>query len=491
MKILSAPQIKEWDQFTIAHESITSLGLMERAAHACVHWISGRYHKNKLYIFCGPGNNGGDGLAIARILHGRMYEMEVYILKTEKHSFDFDANLQQLPPQVTILSSANDFPAMDNNAVVIDALFGTGLHKPLEGIAEELADYLNQSDADVLSIDMPSGMFADKSSAGNSIVKATHTLTFQCAKLAFMMAENLPYTGTVHVLDIGLLPAYYADADTDSYSIDEIFIKTIYRRRPAWGHKYNFGHALLFAGSRTMMGAALLCAKACLRSGAGLCTLHVAAEQMPVLHTAIPEIIASDENDFSVLSHKKNTIAFGPGLEINVSNKQLLQNILQQWPGALLIDASGLSLLKSLLPLLKQRATGLTVLTPHSGEFEQLFGQCANDFERMKSALQQAVLYQCYIVLKGPHSYIACPNGEGYFNTSGNSGMATAGSGDALSGIITGLLAQQYSMKNACILGVYLHGLAGDIAAEKISKEALMASDIIDSLGAAFKQIEK
>ncbi|MFT3980559.1 MAG: NAD(P)H-hydrate dehydratase [Ferruginibacter sp.] len=491
MKIFSAPQIKEWDHFTISNEPVTSLGLMERAANACCGWIAAHYPSRPLYIFCGPGNNGGDGLAIARLLHTRQFRVKAYILAAEKHSADFDANLGQLPLQPVAINSAGDFPEWEEEAVLIDALFGTGLHTSLSGLSAALVTYINNGNAPVVSIDLPSGMFTDASSKGNRVIQATHTLSFQCYKQAFMMTENLAFTGQVHLLDIHLLPQYYQVTDTDRYSIDKVLIKNIYRPRSVAGHKYNFGHALIFAGSKTMMGAALLCSKACMRAGAGLATLHIAAEQMPVLHTAVPEIIASPENDFSVLEHKKNAIALGPGLEVNEDNLRLLNHILEEWKGNLVIDASGLALLTHSLSILKKRAAGTSILTPHTGEFEKLFGACSNDFERTELALQQAASLQCYIVLKAPHTLIACPDGTAYFNTTGNSGMATAGSGDVLTGIIAGLLAQQYDAREACILGVYLHGLAGDKAAAALSKEAMMAGDIIEHVGAAFLSISR
>ncbi|HRD58778.1 MAG TPA: NAD(P)H-hydrate dehydratase [Ferruginibacter sp.] len=489
MKIFSAPQINEWDQFTIASEPITSLGLMERAANACVAWLLHHYPSKDFYIFCGPGNNGGDGLAIARQLHHHNLMVSVFVIPSAKHSFDFDANLQQLPLAVSHINSANDFPEIKNNAIIIDALFGTGLNKPLTGVVAELVTYINYAEAPIISIDMPSGMFADLTSCNNTVVKALHTLSFQCNKLAFMMTENLPFTGKVQLLDIGLQQSYYHSTETDLFTIDAPLIKEIYKPRKNWVHKYNVGHALIYAGSKTMMGAALLCSKACLRAGAGLVSLHVAEAQMQVLHSAIPEVIATDENNFRVASQKKNCIVFGPGLYVNESNHSLLKTILLEWVGNLLIDASGLEMLKDHLTLLKKRPALQTVLTPHAGEFDKLFGKCNNDFDRFVLAIQKAKEYGVIIVLKGPHTLVACPDGKAFFNTSGNSGMATAGTGDVLAGIIAGLMAQHYQAKEACILGVYLHGLAGDKAAAHFSKEAMIASDIIENLGVAFSTI--
>jgi ADP-dependent NAD(P)H-hydrate dehydratase / NAD(P)H-hydrate epimerase len=363
------------------------------------------------------------------------------------------------------------------------------LNKPLEGIAQLLVQYINQNEATVISIDTPSGLFADISSNGNTIIKATHTLSFQCNKLAFMFTENGEYTGDVSILDIGLNNQYYDDTDTDIYTIDKTFIKSIFKPRKDFTHKYSYGHALLYAGSKSMMGAAILCAESCLRSGAGLVTLHMQEEQMHIIQTALPEAISSAENNVEVLWKKKSAIGIGPGLEINENNAALLKEILMKWEAHLVIDAAALTLLQPFIDLLGKRKIHPAILTPHTGEFEKLFGKCDNDFDRMKLAIQKAALLNCYIILKGHHSLIACPNGNCYFNTTGNSGMATAGSGDVLTGIITGLLTQGYNAKEACLLGVYLHGFAGDLAAAALSKEAMIAGDITDQLGNTFKML--
>jgi len=304
------------------------------------------------------------------------------------------------------------------------------------------------------------------------------------------MAENEVYTGEISILDIHLHNNFYKNNQSVFAAIDQALIQAIYRPRKQSGHKYTYGHALLFAGSRNMMGAAVLCARACLRSGAGLVTVHTAQERMHILQTSIPEAIASAENDLAILSKKKSAIGIGPGLEINDANEKLLQKIITGWDGPLLLDASALQLLIPLLSLLAERKANPAILTPHAGEFEKLFGKTNNDFERTALALEKAATFNCYIILKGHHSLVACPDGSAWFNTTGNSGMATAGSGDVLTGLLTGLLAQGYSQKDACLLGVYLHGLAGDIAAGQLSEEAMIAGDITANFGEAFKLIK-
>ncbi|MEO6721198.1 MAG: NAD(P)H-hydrate dehydratase, partial [Ferruginibacter sp.] len=397
---------------------------------------------------------------------------------------------QQQPTSIKFLTDG-ELPAITKTDIVIDALFGTGLTRQLEGYPAQLVYHINRSNPTVVSIDIPSGLLADIHTPTENIIEAVHTLTFQTPKLAFMMTENGNYTGQVHVLDIGLHQDYYDATPTLFYTTGINETAALYKPRNQSAHKYNFGHALLYAGSKNMMGAAILCAKACLRSGAGLITVHTDPGTQPVMQTAFPEAITSTENDLHVLSKKKAAIGIGPGIESSTSNKELVARLCSEWSGPLVIDATALQLLAGNQPLLSQRTTHPTILTPHAGEFDALFGLSSNDFDRLTKAMTNAKDLNCFIVLKGPHTMIACPGGNVYFNTTGNAGMATAGSGDVLTGLLTGLLAQGYSEKDACILGVSLHGLAGNIAAEKRTQESMIASDIIESIGDGFKQIRE
>jgi hydroxyethylthiazole kinase-like uncharacterized protein yjeF len=494
MKIFSAAQIHDWDKYTIKKEPVTAVDLMERAATTCFKWIQKNLPATGHFIVCcGTGNNGGDGLVIARLLHQAKYKLTIYILDSTKRSDEFLINLNRLTslkPELHFIHTIKDLPVVSKNSVVIDALYGTGLDRPLKNIAARLVNHINQQNTTVVSIDLPSGLCADIFSGKEAIIKATHTLSFETNKLAFLLPESAVYTGQIHLMAIGLNKKYYAATPTLFETIDPQLISKIYQPRDAFAHKYNFGHALLYAGSKNMMGAAVLCTKACIRSGAGLATIHVAPDCEAIIHTTLPEAITSSVNDTGKSWLKKTAIAIGPGLEITAQNKHLLKKLLSAWEGPLVIDASALSILSSFTALLPLRKIHPAILTPHTGEFEKLFGKTTNSFERLQSVTEKAATLQCYIILKGHHTLIACPDGNHYFNTTGNAGMATAGSGDTLTGILCGLLAQGYTEKEACILGVYLHGLAGDIAAEKISQEAMIASDIIDCLGEAFKQIK-
>ncbi len=492
MKIFSASQIREWDAYTITNEPITSIDLMERAAAACFKWITHHFTSPEKYIvFCGTGNNGGDGIAIARMLLQANETVAVYILEGEKRSDDFSTNLQQLEllkPELTFIE-ITALPTIAPKAIIIDALFGTGLSRQLTDGASDLVNHINNSGNGIVSIDIPSGLYADSNSIGNCVIKAKYTLSFQLNKLAFLLAENSSFTGMIQILDIRLHPVFYEKTSCLFNSIEHADVKLIYKPRHQFSHKYNFGHALLYAGSKNMMGAAVLCAKACLRTGAGLVTVFTEEGNQPVIQVAFPEAISSTETNFKKISIKKSAIGIGPGLALTKNNRELLSKIMIGFSGPLVIDASALQMLAINIGLLIHRNLKPTILTPHTGEFEKLFGKTAGDFERMNLALQKAAQLNCYIVLKGHHTLIACPDGSAFFNTTGNAGMATAGSGDVLTGILTALLAQGYSQKEACILGVFLHGMAGDIAAIKWGQEALIAGDIINALGDAYRRI--
>ncbi len=493
MKIFSALQIRLWDQQTIKNEPITSVNLMERASMECfLSLISKFTYKQSYYIFCGTGNNGGDGLAITRLLFNSRKNVTVFILDSTNKSDDFNTNLQRiisLNIQPHYIHQENDFPMINEDAIIIDALFGTGLNRPLDGIAQKLVSHINELNKTVVSIDIPSGLFADSSSTGNTVIQSNYTLSFQTNKLAFLLPENEKFIGETEILDIGLDKQFYIETKTAFTTIDKELIDSIYKPRNQHTHKYDYGHALLFAGSQNMLGAGILTATACLRTGAGLVTIKTDADKQMAFQIAIPEAITSIENDFKIISNKKNVIGFGPGLEINSFNQQLLSEIITTRNSALVIDASGLQMLAECKDLLKNNKRADCILTPHAGEFEKLFGKSKNDFERLELAIQQSAKLNVTIVLKGHHTAIICPDGEVFFNLTGNAGMATAGSGDVFTGMITGLLAQGYNEKHAAILGVYLHGLSGDFAAQKLSEESMIASDIIQNIGKAFLAI--
>lgn len=497
MKIFSAAQVKAWDKYTIQHEPISSVDLMERASAACVEWLKKNIKlSQKLVLFCGPGNNGGDGLAIARMILLSGGTVDIYVLQSDHFSNDFTANLQRLRAlshPVNYLIQESDIPALENDAVIIDALFGSGLNRGLEGLAQTLVTNINKSQTTVVSVDMPSGLFADKTSKNNTVIEADYTLTFQTLKLAFLLPENSDYAGEVTVLDIGLHPQYYRDTDSGFEVISSEFIHSIYRPRKKFSHKGSFGTCALIAGSYGMMGAAVLSAQACMRSGAGKLRCHIPETGYDILQSAVPEAmcITDSGNKFHsklTVSSEYDAYAVGPGLG-SETEATLLKELFEQKPERLIMDADALNLLADNKNLYRQ-IPPQTIITPHPKEFERLFGSTPDNFARLKLAQQKAQELQVYIILKGNYSFIATPGGRGYFNPTGNPGMATAGSGDVLTGMLLGLSGQYPDAAHVAILGTYLHGLAGDMAASEKTEEAMVAGDIIDYLPNAFKSIK-
>lgn len=491
MKLLNSQQIHEWDAFTIASEPVASIDLMERAARKCTEFITDNYADAAIKIFCAKGNNGGDGLAIARQLIEQGINPVIYILELGAMGTpDFQANLHRLHELTTdihFIQSNSFFPGIDKNDIVVDALYGSGLNRPLQQLSEALVHHINDAKATVIAIDVPSGMFIDKSSKGNAVIKATHTLTFQTLKLCLLVAENEDLFGTIAVLDIGLDPAFPATAKAIFYMPEHAEIAAIYQPRKAFSHKGSFGHSLLIAGNPGKMGAALLAAKACACTGSGLLTVGVPENFTAVLNTYLPEAMTLVRNE-KIAYAKYNAVGIGPGLGTGSECKALLQDLLQQYNKPIVFDADALNMLALEQEMLQKIPAG-SILTPHPKEFDRLAGESANDFERISKALALSQQLGCVIVLKGHHSLITF-NGQGWFNSTGNAGLAKGGSGDVLTGMITALLAQGYNGLNAAILAVYLHGLSADIASKSVATEAMLASDVIEHISDAFFSIQ-
>jgi ADP-dependent NAD(P)H-hydrate dehydratase / NAD(P)H-hydrate epimerase len=497
MKILTAEQIREWDRYTIRHEPVASLDLMERAVGKCVEWLQ---EKNLLdlpvAIICGKGNNGGDGLAIARMLaQQNIGLLNIYILETgSAGSEDFQTNLERLHYPIRFIQSEKNFPSFRNNEIIIDALFGSGLNRPLDGVAAKLADHINHAENLVISIDLPSGLPADGPATTTAVIKADHILSFQAPRFSFLLSANAPFVGKVHILDIGLHPKYYESVQTNFELIDDDLIREIYKPRNRFAHKGNFGHALIIAGSYGKMGAAALATKACLRAGAGLTTVHIPRAGYAILQSAAPEaMVSSDPNSYTLTKieedlSKFDCIGIGPGLGTATETKEFLKQFIFEFQKPLVLDADALNILAT-EPMWLSKIPANSILTPHPKEFSRLFGETTDDLQRMEIAQQKAKQLNVVIVLKGHHTLIATPGGKAYFNNTGNAGMAKGGSGDVLTGMLTALVCQYKDTVEAAILGVYLHGLAGDIAAKKYSEEAMIANDVVGSLGEAFMEI--
>ena len=492
MKLLSANQFQQWDAYTISHEPISAIELMERASSICVEFIIKYLNKEKnIKIFCGKGNNGGDGLAIARLLVGRGLKVAVYILESGKiGSNNFQTNLhrlQRFTKEIYFIQSEEMFPVLHQNDMIIDALYGTGLNAALNELPKLLVDRINSFGAEIISIDLPSGLFLDRSSKNNTIIKAKTTLTFQSLKLCFLAAENEAYFGNVQVLNIELQKDFLKHIETTYTLLEKEKITTLLRTRSAFSHKGKFGHACLIAGGPGKMGAAIISAKACMRSGVGMLTLAVPENEERSVYIGIPEAMVINRDAVGVDWTKYAAIGIGPGLGTDTSIKELILTVLKTFKNPIVLDADALNLIAVNQDLLKYIGPG-SILTPHPKEFDRLFGSSENEFERWQKAIDMSKKYQLVILVKGHYTLIA-DKGYAIFNSSGNAGLAKAGSGDTLTGVITALLSQGYTSGVAAILGVYLHGLAADLALEHQSVESLLATDVIDSIGKAFKKL--
>lgn len=504
MKVLSVAQVREADAYTIANEPVSSADLMERAGLACAVWLLKQYGRNHHYlVFCGNGNNGGDGLVIARHLADNGCHVETYIVRAaSSDSQDFTVNLSRLHKQgrvtVSVFNTSEDpvLPVLDD-AIVVDAIFGSGLSREPEGVTAEIIDAINATTTDVVAIDIPSGLFGDDNlqNSYRHVIHATHTLTFQQPKLSFFFAENSEFTGRFHVLDIGLHRQFLEEAETPYYFVTKEDARKYIRPRAKFSHKGTFGHALLIAGGKGKMGAAVLATRACLRAGAGLVTAYIPSCGESVLQSSVPEamlLFSESETEIAgtTLPEKFSAIGIGPGIGASEQTANALKQLLQNFNQPLVCDADALNILAQ-NPTWLEFLPENSVLTPHPGEFDRLAGKQSTGYERMETQREMAMKLGVFIVLKGAYTSIACPDGTVYFNSTGNPGMATGGSGDVLTGIITGLLAQGFPSEDACVLGVYLHGLAGDLAAAENSEEALIAGDLVTHLGQAWKRVRE
>jgi NAD(P)H-hydrate epimerase len=503
MKIFRSAQIRDIDSYTIQYEPIKSIDLMVRAASTISQWIKENIDQSKtVHIFAGPGNNGGDALVVARQLSQYNYNTIVYLVKiSEKLSPDCETNLKILQELRSIriidINSKDDFPHIQPDEIILDGIFGTGLSRKIEGLTKDIIQHINNLKTTIISIDIPSGLFGEDNSLNNSesIICADYTLTFQFPKLSFLLPENDRYVGSWIVLPIGLHTEAIKTTPTSFFYVQQDFIKENLRPRKKFAHKGTFGHVVLIAGSYGKIGAAVLAAKASLRAGSGLVTVHIPKLGYEILQTALPEAMVSiDESEliFSVLSNPEDfsSVGIGPGIGTKPNTIKGFTYLLDNYQKPIVIDADALNILSEHRDLLKKIPEN-SILTPHPKEFERLAGKWTNDFERLQKQIEFAKNSGLFVVLKGAHTSIACPDGGCYFNSTGNPGMATAGSGDVLTGIILSLLGQGYEPKLAAIIGVYLHGLAGDIATEKIGQEAVIASDIIENLGNAYLKIKK
>jgi NAD(P)H-hydrate epimerase len=515
MKLFTTKQIAGLDKYTIENEPISDIDLMERASLQITGWLTKRFStESKMVFFAGPGNNGGDALAIARQLADLDFQCEVYLLDLGKPLKGSPAiNWQRLEEQRKVklskIKNIYDFPEIAKTDIIIDGLFGSGLTRPLDGFAAEIVKKINSLSFNghptlsrvtiknrVVSIDIPSGLMGEDNSGNipENIIQADFTLTFQFPKISFFFAENEKYIGEWEVLPIRLHPDGIAETQTSFFFTEWEDIHRYIQKRSKFGHKGTYGHALLIAGSFGKMGAAILASKSCLRSGAGLLTTHVPHLGYSIIQTAMPEAMASVDRHDNMFTESPDLTPFsavgvGPGIGLKSKTKKAFCELLEKSKVPLVIDADALNILSDNKSWL-EKIPANSILTPHPGEFKRLVGDTQNTFIRIQKQIEFSKKYNVIVVLKGAFTSVSIPDGSLHFNSTGNPGMATAGSGDVLTGIILGLLAQGIHPAIAACAGVFLHGLAGDLAVGQKSQTSLIAGDIIEFLGKAFMTIE-
>lgn len=503
-KILTSEQLHKVDAYTIQNEPVSSLELMERASRLVAARMAEIFDKySPVLVFAGPGNNGGDALAVARLLSQKDFKVTVYLFNIgNKLSQDCSANRNRLNglQNISYHEITTDFvpPTISNNTIVVDGLFGTGLSRPLMGGFASVVKYINASTPKaVVAIDVPSGLMTEDNRENNmaNIVRADYTFTFHSTKLAFMFAENEQYLGKVGVLDIGLIDPKNEISATPYFILEPADIHDMIRKRPRHSHKGTFGHALLISGKKGMAGAAILASRACMRSGAGKLTVHTPEANLLPLQISIPEAIVdaetgSDKFATPFETSQYDAVAIGPGIGTDEQTAKALASQIHYSGGLLVLDADAINIVAQYANRIGQLPQE-TILTPHKKELRGLIGQTNGSYEELERTRKYAMTNRLYVIIKGADSAIVTPEGNVYFNPTGNPGMSTAGSGDVLTGILLALLAQDYPHLHTVLLGTYVHGLAGDIAAERLSLEGMIASDIIESLPEAFKQINK
>jgi NAD(P)H-hydrate epimerase len=500
MKILSSEQIHELDKYTIVHEPVSSIDLMERATSKLVEEFKALIQPDEVVnIFCGTGNNGGDGLAVARLLIEAGYKsIHTFVVRQNPGgSSDFLVNEERLKKltSVTDIESETQIPAIEKGSVIIDAIFGSGLTRPADDIVALVINAINQSNSIVYAIDLPSGLFCDTANAPTDvIVKSTCTFTFHAPKLGFLFADNGKFIPEFKILDIGLSQEYEQELVVNYEYVDDALIEGIFKKRDKFSHKGNYGHALICAGSFGKIGAAVLSVGAALRSGAGLVSTHIPKCGYDIMQTANPEaMVMVDESETELTGYtdysKFAAIGVGPGIGKDPKTANFVENLLRTNHRPMVIDADALNIISDMHYLRPLISPG-SVLTPHPGEFKRLQGAWKDDMAKIQKQIALSKQSRIVIVLKGANTSISTPDGKVYFNSTGNPGMAKGGSGDVLTGIITALLAQGYSPENAAILGTFIHGRAGDIAAAALGVTGIKAGDIIQFLPEAFAAFE-
>lgn len=497
MKLFSRAQLRSWDSITVERQYTSSAELMEVAARSCAEVLVDKAFGSRYVFFCGTGNNGGDGLVMARLMHEQQLDVLVIVVgDASTGSADFRENLQvsidgDLP--LHFISAMPEGMEMEPDAVVVDALFGSGLNRPIEGWMSALIAWINTLPNTVVSIDIPSGLQADLlAPQSGAIVEADITLTIEIPKRSMLFPDNDCFVGRMVIVPLGLDSAFEQEQPCDWYFVDDMEVAPLLRARSKYSHKGMHGHLQVVAGSTGMMGACMLVSYAAMRTGAGKVTACVSDSGLQVMQTAVPEVVCKTGFGSAELERYEQiqgstALVMGPGIGTGSAAKSMIHEWLDTAGTPAIIDADALTVVAR--EGWQSRLQPNTILTPHVGEFDRLFGKHENHFDRLETQLLKSKELGVFIVLKGAHTRITTPEGQVFINSTGNPGMATAGSGDVLSGMIGALLAQGYSAQDAALLGVYMHGLAGDVAAEARSMDAVIARDIIEFIGDAFTHL--
>lgn len=502
MKIFSKEQIYEGDALTAKKQGITSTDLMERAGTQIFNWLHMRMQGAQvpIHVFCGIGNNGGDGLVVARHLITHGYNVKTYIVNFSKtRSKDFLINYERIKNTSkdwpVLLNDAVEFPVIDERDIIVDAIFGIGLNRPIEDWVKQLFNHFRTVKAFVLSIDVPSGLATDTVPTNEEcVVNSGYTLSFQTPKLVFFLPETAKYTVQWEVLDIGIDPEYLFTTPTEAELIGKNEVLPIYKPRQKYSHKGDFGHVLVIGGSYGKIGAVTLASRGVLTIGAGKVTAYMPKCGYVPLQASFPEAMVITDTDNEKItkinfSIEPDVIAFGVGAGTDTKTSSAFEAFLKTNKTPLVIDADGINILakkKTLLKLLPEN----TVLTPHPKELEGIIGKWKDDFDKLKKTKAFSKKYKCIVVIKGANT-ITVFGDKLYVNATGNPSLATAGTGDVLTGMITGLIAQGYDALAATIFGVYLHGKSSDLLVEDLGYQSFIASHVIEGIPLAYLDLFK
>lgn len=491
MKIFNAAQTKQWDNVTLERQGILSLDLMERAAKACFDFITNRFEGRNFYIFCGPGNNGGDGFELARLLIEASFPTKIYSVwrETDSRSADNTVTFNRLTSSGAFVDS---FPSsspieLSDKYVIIDAILGNGQNRPVAGVYKMAVDWINQQNQPVVSIDIPTGLYTRERSPDDSMVFADYTLTFESPKLAMLLPEFEEVVGNWECISIGLDRSFEQEAPSEFVWVteEEIASDTIPRKR--FSHKGTFGKAALFVGSYGMTGAAILSAGAALRSGVGKLFVHTPGKCVDLVQMAVPEAIVRPDPNQLLMSHLPDdltgfsAVGIGPGIGKETETRELLNQLLDAAIPNLVLDADALNIIAEEGWL--ERIPEGAVLTPHLMEATRMWGFHTSHYTRLMRIRDFVIRRNLIVVLKGAFTATLSPDGTIYFNSTGNVGLAKAGTGDVLTGMLTSLMAQGYSPLAAAKRAVFIHGQTADDLAKTRHFYSFLASDLVAELG--------